>query len=428
MVLLASFSGLLQASPNIETEQVKIDMQFLADDARNGRAIGSAGITETEDYIAEQFAKLNLQALVGQSSFKQQFQLHSYQGEQLSVSVNNQVISNEQLTIVGNLASVDWQLQSVARVFVGRDDDLKATLAQLNSAGKSSVVIINPAHQELFARYKSKFERGISFVEQKPAAALVLVMSEQTELTQLSVKASIKHSQQTLTNMVAVLPGKSLADEFIIFSAHHDHLGIASNKSGDIIYNGANDDASGVSAVLNLARHFSKQDNQRSIMFVTFTAEESGLIGSNYFAKKVATDNIKAMINIELIGKPSKFGTGTFWMTGFERSTLANILNNNLKSSQRQVYADPYEKYNLFYRSDNASLAKLGVPAHSISSTQIDNDKDYHQVSDELDNLDLEQMTTIINAIAEASTSLITGADTPARIKLPAPSKDRLLF
>lgn len=231
---------------------------------------------------------------------------------------------------------------------------------------------------------------------------------------------SIKGQELDLFNVIGVLEGKSRKDEYIVVSAHYDHLGISKIiVEGDSIFNGANDDASGVAAVLALADYFKKKDiSERSILFIAFTAEEMGLIGSNYFGTTVVSSKIIAGINIEMIGKESSFGPKTAWLSGFERSDFGKIIQENLKGSEYKIYPDPYPKFNLFFRSDNASLAKLGVPAHTFSTTQIDIDKDYHQLSDEAEGLDVKTITETIKAIAIGTESIINGNDTPTRVIL----------
>ena len=234
-----------------------------------------------------------------------------------------------------------------------------------------------------------------------------------------SYRQNFKAKGLDLFNVIGVLEGKSLKDEFVIISAHYDHLGMKNKKNKDGIYNGANDDASGVAAVLALAKYFKeKGDNERSIIFVAFTAEEMGIIGSNYFGTTVNPENIVAGINIEMIGKESSFGPKTAWLSGFDRSDFGAIIQKNLEGTDYKLYPDPYPKYRLFFRSDNAALAKLGIPAHSFSTTQIDIDKDYHKVSDEAEGLDVDTITETIRAIAIGTQSIIDGKDTPTRVLL----------
>lgn len=227
-------------------------------------------------------------------------------------------------------------------------------------------------------------------------------------------KDSIKSS-----NIIGVLEGKSKKNEIVIISAHYDHIGI-NQKEGvlDSIYNGANDDASGVTGVLVLAEYFKKEGNERTIIFVAFTAEEMGLIGSRYFGKGIDASTLVAGLNLEMIGKTPSFGPNTAWLTGFDRSDVGNIIQKNLKGTGYQLFPDPYKNFKLFFRSDNASLARLGVPAHTFSTTAIDTDKDYHQVSDEAASLDINVISQTIQAIAIGTKTIISGEDTPTRIVL----------
>ena len=235
--------------------------------------------------------------------------------------------------------------------------------------------------------------------------------------SQNSFRQSFSSKDMSLFNVIGVLEGKSKADEYVIISAHYDHLGMKTGEKGDLIFNGANDNASGVSAVLALAEHYKTQNiNERSLLFVAFTAEEMGLIGSNYFGKQINPKNIIAGINIEMIGKESPFGPKTAWLTGFDRSDFGQIIQKNLEESDYSLYPDPYVNFRLFFRSDNASLARLGVPAHTFSTSPMDKDLDYHKVSDETKTLDLFTVSETIKAIAIGTLSIVNGNDTPSRI------------
>ncbi|PJJ83139.1 M20/M25/M40 family metallo-hydrolase [Mucilaginibacter auburnensis] len=226
-----------------------------------------------------------------------------------------------------------------------------------------------------------------------------------------------KLNNNPLFNVVGVLPGKSKPDEYVIFSAHYDHLGVVKPVEADSIANGADDDASGTTAVITLAKYFKKLDNNaRTIIFVAFTAEEIGGFGARYFSKMVNPDKTVAMFNIEMIGKPSKFGENSAFITGFERSDFGTILQKNLEGTAFKFHPDPYPEQNLFYRSDNATLARLGVPAHTISTDQIDIDKLYHSVKDEFNSLDVKNITATIKAIALSSRGIIAGVETPTRV------------
>ncbi len=117
-----------------------------------------------------------------------------------------------------------------------------------------------------------------------------------------------------------------------------------------------------------------------------------------------------------MIGTESKWGTNSAYITGYEKSSLGTILQQNLTGSGFSFYPDPYTEQNLFYRSDNATLARLGVPAHTISTSKMDNEPNYHKASDEIGTLDLENMARIIRSIAISAGTIISGKDTPSRV------------
>lgn len=223
--------------------------------------------------------------------------------------------------------------------------------------------------------------------------------------------------RKSANNVIGILPGKSKPEEFVIFSAHYDHLGIT-NEGEDKIYNGANDDASGTTAVIALAKYFKElNQNERTIVFVAFTGEEVGGFGSKFFSENIDSKKVVAMFNIEMIGTESKWGKNSAYITGFEKSDFGIILQKNLQGSGFNFNPDPYPQEQLFYRSDNARLAALGVPAHTISTSKMDVEPNYHKPSDEVSTLDLENMTEIIKSIAISSQTIVNGVDTPTRVK-----------
>ena len=130
------------------------------------------------------------------------------------------------------------------------------------------------------------------------------------------------------------------------------------------------------------------------------------------------------MFNIEMIGTESKWGVNSAYITGYEKTDMGKILEKNLLGSNFAFHPDPYAPQNLFYRSDNATLARQGVPAHTISTSKMEeppNDEpNYHKQSDEIGTLDLKNMAEIIKAIAISSASIVAGKDTPSRVDAKA--------
>ena len=165
-------------------------------------------------------------------------------------------------------------------------------------------------------------------------------------------------------NIAAVKKGIAYPDEYILFMAHWDHLGIVnSSQTGENnIMNGAVDNATGVAAILEFAKRFSEVETDRSIMFLAVTLEESGLLGSEYFAKYPPIDlaNIVAGFNYDGI-LPTGL-TNDMVVVGYGASELEDLLENELVKSGRYINPDPNPEKGYFYRSDHISFAKRGVP------------------------------------------------------------------
>jgi len=222
-----------------------------------------------------------------------------------------------------------------------------------------------------------------------------------------------------LANVVGIIPGKSKANEYVIFSGHYDHLGINTRnmKDNDSIYNGANDDAAGTTAMIMLAKYYKAlNQNERTLVFAAFTAEEIGGFGATYFSKQFDPKQVMAMFNIEMIGTESKWGKNSAYITGFDKTNMGEILQKNLEGTGFTFHPDPYPDQQLFYRSDNATLARLGVPAHTISTAKMDQEPHYHKASDEIGTLDMDNMSAIIKAIALSARGIVAGKETPTRV------------
>jgi Zn-dependent M28 family amino/carboxypeptidase len=277
---------------------------------------------------------------------------------------------------------------------------------------KSALILVDPSQERAF-RNLVRYKRETYPTDR----SVVFVLTDKVPAT-YSIQAEHNITEMKLTNVVGMIPGKSKQDEYVVFSGHYDHLGIGKpNAAGDSIFNGANDDASGTTAVILLANYFKKlNNNERTIVFAAFAAEEVGGFGSQYFSKQFDPAKVMAMFNIEMIGTESKWGTNSAYITGYEKTNMGQILEKNLEGSQFKFYPDPYPQQQLFYRSDNATLARQGVPAHTISTSKMDSEKFYHTQEDEIETLDMKNMAEIIKAIALSSRSIIAGKDAPTRV------------
>lgn len=192
--------------------------------------------------------------------------------------------------------------------------------------------------------------------------------------TSLTIKNKIKKSLSY--NVLAKVSGDKHKDEAIIYSAHWDHLGIGEKVKGDSIYNGAVDNATGVASLLELATAFKKLPKKqgRTILFISYTAEEQGLLGSEYYAKHPVFPLIKtvANINMDMMGIAGK--TKDIVVYGFGQSELEDYASTSAKKQGRVVVPDPVPSSGLYYRSDHFNLAKVGVPS-LFTGSGVDNVK-----------------------------------------------------
>jgi Zn-dependent M28 family amino/carboxypeptidase len=210
-------------------------------------------------------------------------------------------------------------------------------------------------------------------------------------------------------NVAALLPGRDPAvrEQVILVDAHFDHLGIGRPVNGDSIYNGADDDASGVVAVLEIARALARDPPRRSVLFLLTTGEERGLVGTRWFLAHpiVPLDSIAANLEIEMIGRPDGLlGPGRAWLTGYERSTMGPMFS----AAGLAIVPDPRPLQRFFQRSDNIAFARRGIPAHTLSTFGLHGD--YHRPSDEFDRIDLNHLRSIIQT-AIGAVKLLANSD-----------------
>jgi Zn-dependent M28 family amino/carboxypeptidase len=204
-------------------------------------------------------------------------------------------------------------------------------------------------------------------------------------------------------NIVGFLEGQDdkLKDEVIIIGAHYDHIGYGKVIENDSIANGANDNAAGTSAVLALSKYFSTtKSNGRSLMFVLFSAEEMGLLGSKHLAGKLKARDIDlySMFNIEMIGVPMKDKAYIGYLTGHKLSNMSDKLNEYVGDSNFIGFYEMSETYQLFKRSDNYPFyQEFKVPSQTLSTS--DDYIYYHQVDDEVDKLNFEHMANTVNIL-----------------------------
>jgi hypothetical protein len=395
-------------------------LKTLSADAMMGRpAARPEHMEPATAFIEKEFRDIGLKPLKGLKGFRQEFEKESISLETIEITIDGTAIPTDKVIVLSDKPSIE---------ITGKDDlrllpydttvkDLTGTFfakaTQFLRDTVSTLMVVAPEYETAFSELEGFFANR--FTNNRPFTKVLVI--GKTAGTSYTLKASQKTARIRMTNVVGMLEGRTKPEELVVFSGHYDHLGVLAPLNGDSIANGADDDASGTTAVIELARYFkAAKKNNRTLIFVAFTAEEIGGYGSKYFSEQVDADKVVAMFNIEMIGKPSKWGQNTAFITGYERSDFGAILERNLAGTGFSFKPDPYPEQNLFYRSDNATLARLGVPAHTISTDQIDSDKLYHTVDDEFESMDLNNILAAIRAIALGAGTIVQGTDTPTRI------------
>lgn len=424
LFILLGFSFSICNGQNIEkiinAAKVYEIENILSDDDMQGRKCFTAGIDKAADYIASEFERNKLKFFGKSKNYFQEFKMTknvplSVQGmiDDMPLTLDNVALNTTSAHVIINSLK-DYEL-----VKLKATDSFEKIVFPLLKVDRNVLILADTAHVNNF----KNMQRFSGIAKYPSNVSLVMVLT--SNLTPSTFYLQVKYEQtfQILKNIIGIIPGKSKKDEYVIFGGHYDHLGVSQpDKNQDSIFNGANDNASGVTAIIMLSRYFSKcKNNERTLIFIAFSAEEMGGLGSRYFSQQINSDQVIAMFNIEMIGTLSKWGANSAYITGYDKSDFGKILQTNLQGSEFHLEPDPYTKQNLFYRSDNAAFASLGVPAHTISTAKMEeapnNEPNYHKQSDEIDTLEINNMVEIIKAIAISSKTIVSGKEKPTRVE-----------
>ena len=414
LISATSFLSAQNIDAIITTKETDRIERILSADDMQGRRPFTPGIEKAADFIAAEFKAAGLIPWNNSGSYRQEFTM--VRTKFISAAATFDGVSIDQKNIIAVTCQPKLRIEQDAgyeKVFIKAAANLQTEARKLIRNNKNMLVLVDKSFANSFgnlARLKSSMF--------KTNTNVVFVLSD-IEPFVYTIEATHEITEQKLANVAGILPGKSKKNEYVIFSGHYDHLGIGKPENGDSIYNGANDDAAGTTGVIMLAKYFAAvKNNERTIVFAAFTAEESGGFGSQYFSRQFDASKVIAMFNIEMIGTESKWGKNSAYITGYEKTNMGEILAKDLKGTGFTFYPDPYPTQQLFYRSDNATLARLGVPAHTISTSKMDVEPHYHKLTDHIETLDMENMAQVIKAIALSSKSIVAGKETPTRVKV----------
>ena len=429
----------------ITEESVRSTVSFLASDELEGRATLSPGFEKAADYVAQRFKKAGLKP-VAEDSYFHSTMIDTTQAPSQGVTIQDS--DGKEIKHLGLLSGGRSEFNGKLTVqTAGLRDDFSAAkfegaillqaqsdargrrvlnslvrASNLMQAAGAKVLILQVSPDNDLIESATSMQLAPNLADERLQFSIpVLLIPESTQLkegSQITVNLPAQIRQQSAArNVVAVLPGSDpeLSKQFVLFSAHLDHLPPGSTGE-DRIYNGADDNASGVTAVLTLADAFGalKVAPKRSVVFMTFWGEERGLLGSRQFAKtpSIALDKIVGNINIEMIGRPEPGATGKIWVTGWEKSDLGPLMSQASQAVGVTIFEHPKFSSMLYGQSDNFSFAEKGVVAHSFSAGSLH--ADYHQPNDEWDRLDIPHMTLVIKGLFAGSMPLAQGEVTPA--------------
>lgn len=419
-------------------------ISFLASDELAGRGTLSREFTIASAYVASRFRAAGAKGLGPDGSYFIETMIDTERTPDQGAMLEFANASGPKFTIL-NAAAEPYQFNGKLPI-VGKDGGLPAdqpgaafmvwndaeptanamSLLRRRAgtlAGKNvtALIVVAAPTNPLWAA-AAQFQREPRLTNSRGRVSIPIVLvsekswSDDSEC-KLVVPAQLKE-KTAVRNVVAVIEGSdpTLKTEAVFYSAHLDHLGDVGTDE-DKIYNGADDDASGVTAVLTLADAFGALEPKpkRSVIFMTFWGEESGLLGSKQLVEDSPwpLDKLIAGINIEMIGRPEEGARNKVWMTGWTESDLGTLVASASRRVSVETFEHPTLSARLYGASDNYSFVSKGVIAHSFSAGSLH--KDYHQTSDEWQKLELTHMTQVIRGLFAGTLPIAQGAMTPMK-------------
>lgn len=423
----------------VSQEAIEGHIYFLASDELKGRATGSPEIDIAAQYLATTMQRFGVQEVPGAPHYFQAVPMESLKPAQtLKVTLGddewtgwNSIIAlnaenidvKSEIVFVGYGSESDYQNKNVKDKIVlvkagSKENQQPREMLQVSSlkravAGKfgaKALIELAPVEKvswESISGFLSREKFGLG-TNEPPSIPHVWLKDSGKQLSNSVSKINGKVTSLVIAgasneitmskNVVGMVEGTDpkLKDEFIIYSAHYDHIGLGEpNIDGDSIYNGARDNAVGVVTVLSAAENIAKNPTKRSALFILFTGEEKGLLGSSWYANNalIPLDKMVFCFNSD---NASYNDTSVATIVGLERTTAANHIKNACQTFGLKALDDPAPEQNLFDRSDNVNFATKGVPAptFSLGFTSFDAEvfKYYHQVTDNPESLDYEYL------------------------------------
>lgn len=461
---LAAFalSGILFAQTDAEIAEQTVDkneieghIYFLADDVLKGRATGSPELKIAASYLANTLRGYGINPNPSNGSYYQKVELiRSFLKDEIDFSLNGMTFPEvvpfniEEMDSEEDAIYLNYGLESdykgkdvtgkiiIAKAGTPEASDLRPALGNRATKqdlavqhGAKGLIEIGAFDEALWPRFRHAFEERVS-VSKSKKDALPLYLWVQTSADQLAnlgakkmkikIKSSgIQEEEIQTQNVIGFMEGTDpkLKDEYIMYSAHYDHVGIGTpNAEGDSIYNGARDNAIGTTAVLSMAENIGKYPTKRSAFFIFFTGEEKGLLGSQYYVQNPLFPLEQIVYGFNTDGGGYN-NTSLATVIGLDRTTAKKHIVDGAATFGLKAIDDPAPEQGLFDRSDNVSFAKVGIPAPTYSTgfDAFDDEinKYYHQVTDEADSIDYDYLVKFYQGYVLSGRSIANDPERP---------------
>ena len=409
------------AAATITAADMRNRIAFLASDALRGRDTPSPGLDSAAAYIVREFQRLGLTPAGENGTYDQRYPytVRAVSGEPrwsgLTYGSDYFVSPGAAQNIEGELAVVHGALADAPPASIAGKVAVVAIKGRMDRSWRSALTSARNAAQRAGARglivvldssltaenirqAARSFSRTTS-VDPVPALAFVRPQALQNAAGRVSIEVPASVNEHRPPNVVAMLRGSdpNLRDTYVVISAHMDHVGVgAPDATGDSIYNGADDDASGTSAVLEIAEAVASQATRpaRSVIFLLVSGEEKGLLGSRYYSDHptVPIESIVANINLDMIGRNAP---DSVVVIGQEYSSLGPLLHQVVQANPRlglTASRDLWPEQRFFFRSDHYNFARKEIPALFFFAGVHE---DYHRPSDEVEKIDADKAARI---------------------------------
>ncbi len=444
-----------QINDVVTQAKIRAHMSFIASDALRGRDTGSEGLEAAAAYVSSHFIAHGVDTMAGYGEYLQWIPFQEVSpsdsatltigGQTLTAPQDFLVLNGEtqQSTMPGkyigfgqeaDLEGEDVRFQfAVAQVGDGESQAIGSVITESREKRERAIdagamglieiyhnvqvpwsMITRMAGQKQLSTDAPADKRHLQMPHIWLSAADSVVTSALLEggtPIQLDMQG-LQRSDLPSANVIGLVPGTDpeLRDEYIVYSAHYDHVGIGRPDAvGDTIYNGARDNAIGTTAVMLLAEYIAAHPTKRSALFVLFTGEEKGLRGSDWFVEHspVDLDQIKYCFNIDNGGYND---TSVVSVIGLTRTTAEEKLQAACNAFGLEAIEDPAKEQGLFDRSDNVNFARKGIPAPTFSMGFRSFDQEifkyYHQPGDEMESMDFDYLEKYVKAFVLSAISI----------------------